>query len=593
MLFRKEKPLPSAETPAEPEITPEHSAETLKMVEQIDYGIADSENLLNGLGRLAREKIITNPETLEEIYAPKEIGQLGLKKYDTSAFELAGIGLRIRNAINFGQYKYALKGEEGLVDTRKLRQEATGNKYDLMEWNGELVEVAKELGLNPEEINRQDFSKIYVAGEKGKSAEKTILQRKTEQEMDKIASNILEKQLKDLETKTGPELIKERLSLEGFKKEIEQLSEEQNDGALSAEDLARLGEEKEIEQLSEEQNDGALSAEDLARLGEEKVRRQGLIDEKQASLNTSLEYMRPPLLDQQRILAGAIEGFLPLMAEAAGREKSYEQEIKGIQDKIRKFRGAKQIAEFLGDKVTKWEEQKKQVEINLKDFRQKKEALDKRLAALKKNKAEVDATIIRIDNIGKIKEELKTEKQEKIQEETQKKSTVAGAAGRPITQITEEEARQWQDAGWQGRIPYEELGGDIDNNRKTAAQAENTAAKKKTPIKPAVPKSENNPLANPAETEQEDKEKITKQVSRWLDLLGIRNAVGPAEAAVKNNFKESADKEFDPTASLTLEQVRQAYIKYLIDFQYSGKKVYLARARDVADEKLKIIEQKL
>jgi len=62
----------------------------------------------------------------------------------------------------------------------------------------------------------QDFSKKYVKGEKG--VEKVILGKKTEREMDKTAGEILVRRLNDLETKTGPDLVKQKQGLEEFKK---------------------------------------------------------------------------------------------------------------------------------------------------------------------------------------------------------------------------------------------------------------------------------------------------------------------------------------------------------------------------------------
>ena len=136
-MFHKKEKISSVEQNPTEEIqrTPEHSPEMSRsIIEQIDYKIAESEDLLNGLGRIARERIIDDPRTLEEIYGPKEIGRMDLKgEHDAPALESAGKGLLARNAIKrvltlgFAGSKHALKSYEGykgeLVDKRKLKKE--------------------------------------------------------------------------------------------------------------------------------------------------------------------------------------------------------------------------------------------------------------------------------------------------------------------------------------------------------------------------------------------------------------------------------------------------------------------------------------
>lgn len=578
MPFKREKPLPSAETPAEPERTPEYSRETLNMIESLDNGLADSENLLSGLGRLAREQIITDPKELEEIYAPKQIGKLGLEKYDASIFEAAGRGLRIRNAINLGQYKYALRGEEGMVvDTRKLKEEAEGEKFELNA--DELKKIkkrAEKFGLNPEEINPQNLKTTFIEGEKG--AEKIILRKKTEQEADQTAGNILERRLKELETKPGQDLIKQKENLEEFIKE-------------------------------KKQHASILDEASLAKVENEEIARQELIKQNQETLNSDLEIFGQPLWEHRQELASALSDFSFLLEEVTGQEKIYEHEINGLQTKISKIKGSKQIREILGDNIKEWEEQKAQAEVNLKDFKEKKEALNKRISKFKTSQAEVDAALDRINNIGKTKQELKAEKAAKQLEklEQQKKNRahrapdptpdfalasteaeedngaeaarVAGAAAgaSPANKysLSEEEARRWQNV-------YKELeeGG--------GASPVVLAPESKKPEAKAYATLEQPREMEP--TEEEINNKV--QVEDWLILLGLINAVGPAKTAVENNFKVG-EKKFDLTASLTLEQAKQAYIKFIIDFRYNGRKIYLMEAEREADAKFKEIIESL
>ena len=569
-------------------ITPEHSAETLRMVEQIDDRIADSENLLGGLGRMARERIITDPKALEEIYAPKEIGRMDLKgEHDALALETASKGLKIKHAILgwLGGGKHALQGDEGLVDKRKLREEAEGNRYGVTEWTGELEEVAKNFGLDPEKINPRDFSKIYVEGKRGKGAEKIILKEKTneeiEQEKDKLAGKIFTKQLKDLET-AGADLIKQKQGLEDFQKE-------------------------------KEQHKSILDETSLAKLENEAIGRQGFIGDEQENLNSKLDNIRLPLLEQRENLAQALEGFSALLKEVDGQEKIYLNEIKDLQNKITKISGAKQLKEVLGDEIKEWEQEKKQAEANLKDFKEKKDALNKRIIALKKNQAEVDATLTGINSLGKTPAELKTEKAEKEEQKERSKEQRSkndtrrldiSSEGQEKTALTAGESGLGQSRYGKRRV---ESFGKLDlkekierEEEKTALAAEATPAEKtalnKKPVKnPAMPKPEKNQPASPMRIEHKDKEPIIKTVSQWLKLLEIHPSGENENDLVKKHFAIGVDavpamlKEFHQGAMMGLTAARNSYKGYLREFE----KLNVKQAKDKTNKKFFAILQEL
>lgn len=530
-MFNNENPKNYRESLSESklEITPEHSAATLRMVEQIDGRIADSENLLGGLGRVAREQIITDPRALEEIYAPKEIGRMNLKgEHDAPALELASNGLRIRHTIFrlFGGSKHILTGEDGLVDKRKLTEGTAGEKYDLMRWNGELEEVAENFNLDPAEINPQDFSKTYVEGKRGKSAEKIISREKTEQEINKAAGDILEKQLKNLETNTGVELVKQKQGLEEFKKEIEQHKD-------------------------------VLSSEDLTKTDNEYLVRKELIGEKQKDLNSNLENIRSPFLEQRENLTQAIEGLDSLLKDTDGQEKTYLGKISDLQNKITKISGSKQLKEVLGDEIKQWEQEKKQAEVNLKDFQETKKALSKRTIELKKSQIEVDATLTRINNIGKTKEELRAKKAEKLSEEkrqkeapeAEKKNVDPAVVIAPVASV---------ESGEDGSGEAIEVVGETKARPASSRPVEE---------KPKKPKIEADATAAPERqrgAKPEKAEEIKLKVEEWLVKLKIGGIDLETMDTIKRYFRLSGQK-YDRTASMTLDQAKVAYRGYLVE----------------------------
>jgi len=407
---------PDSAAPKQERIDPRHTPEAEQVVSQIEEKIVDSEGLLGGLDRLAREEIITDPAALDEIYARQEVGREKPGKADASAFEEAGAGLRVKNAIvrvltlGLAGSSDMLRGDGIKVDKRKLK---TGEEDREKALTGvELFAAARKYGINLSEVAvdsaSPDFTKKLVKS--GAGAEKVILRNKTEGEADRKAREILNRELdklvtgfnldpvKDKDLVVGPVLVREKTRLETFKKQ-------------------------------KEQNQDILDPGSLAKLEAEEAVRQTAIDEKQEALNNNLEVIREPLSERRGNLIEAISGFSALLGEAAAREDGYKQEIKGLEARLRRIQGAKEIAGVLGDEVKGWEEAKAQAEVNLKDFREKKESLNKRLTALKKNQAEVEKTLNRINAIGKTPAELRAEREvERLHQERLKQDTGIAAA---------------------------------------------------------------------------------------------------------------------------------------------------------------------
>lgn len=549
----KEEPPVKPEQEPQPEIVPEHSPETLEIIEQIDGKIGESKNLLGGLGRVAREKILTDPKELEEIYAKKEM-KLGLKgKYDAFALESASEGLLIRNAIKrvvtlgLAGSKYALKDKDNwLVDKRKLEDKFKGKKYKLSP--DELVEAAEQAGLKQEEIKPEDFKKTYVKGERG--AEKIISRKTTEREADETAGDILTRRLTDLETKTGPDLIKQKQGLEGFKKETDE-------------------------------NKSVFEPADLEKFAEEARAREELIKDKQQDLDSNLEIIRSPLLEQQRGLTEAIEGFSPLLKEATGKEDGYKAEIRDLQDKMNKISRTKEISKSQTaiDRMKQWAEQKAQAEVNLKDFREKKEALNKRLMVLKEDKARVDSTLARINKIGKTPTELSEErKKEQARKNLPSEPSVSGNLpdNAPVGSPAQEAGDELDElAGEAAGEPTAADSGteDKDANQTAAGQPKNQAvnepAQVRSQAEAVVP-----PVAEiiaPAQRQEEvgreaEQKENAPLVSYWLNKIFKVMLESDADTVMKKHFRLKG-KAFMKTAPMTLGQALRAYTGFRMEFK--------------------------
>ncbi|OIP81365.1 MAG: hypothetical protein AUK20_00470 [Parcubacteria group bacterium CG2_30_45_37] len=538
--------------------SPVYSVEEQRVIDNIDDSIGSKENLLAGLGRIARNEILANDtKALEEIYENKIIGEVELKgKYDAKAFKQADKSLIVRNSLKkfftFGiaGSKYAMEGENGLVDKRNLKEGYKDRKVGMR--GEEIGETLKELDMDLEE------NILGVKSQYNEKGTKTVFREKTDQEADQVASEIFERHLKGLETETGGDLIKQKDRTEAMQKEIEKYKDD-------------------------------LDEKDIIKLGAEKSSLEDLKNEKQEKLNSDLELIRSPLETHQEELAGNLENLLALSKEATAQDETYKKEIKNLNDKITRIKGSKVIKDFLGDEITEWEEQKAQLEANKKAFAEKRQALETRITGVKNAKAEIDKTLARINNIGKTKEELSAEraekeKQRKEEKKLTKEGATAGAGQQPGSGVVVESGGGGESKISEYAVPAAEAAGV----QSATSEGKQRKTRKKQTAKVETAATTVAAGSTSAEVRREKKEIIKKKVSEWLNLLDIKNVVGPAKTAMENNFKVS-NKEFNLTASMNLDQARQAYIKYIIDFRHGGDDSRFENARKEADEKFEKI----
>ncbi|MBU0722293.1 hypothetical protein KKA93_02445 [Patescibacteria group bacterium] len=574
-MFNKEEPSQIDENLSEnlsekkQEKTPVFPEQEQRVIDEIDGSIESKEKFFVGLGRIAKEEIFNNnPEALEEIYALKKVDIDGveLKKDDAEVLKTAGMGLRARHVIKrvltlgFAGSKHALKDEGRLVDKRKLRKGVEGQEHDLSV--DELAEVAEEFGIDPEEIHQKGFQKIYTEGETG--VEKTILREKTDQEADQTAGKIFKEQLKKLETESGGELVKCKEKLEAFQKDVKQYTD-------------------------------ILDPETMSKLNKEELALGSLKDEKQEKLDSDLEIIKSPLQEHQKELDETLENFLALSSKVADQSATYDNEIKILNNKINKIKGSRVIKGFLEDEINKWQEQKTQTEANKKSFIESKKALEIRITQLKKNKTEIDNTLIRINNIGKTSQELTVdrEEKEKIKKEKVKKESSKVKEKTENINLTSDVKSEPSEVDDNSKDENEkkklrqEILAKHEDWAKSLTGKEKSKTKKKRPVKSTVESTV--PDQKKAEADENNKEGVKKPVKDWLALLGIQNT-GEQKKIVEDNFVVGMNKKFDITAPMPLYEARIAYAACLFKYR---EEVSQERAKALAKAKFEQIIKNL
>ncbi|KKS33971.1 MAG: Striated muscle preferentially expressed protein kinase [Parcubacteria group bacterium GW2011_GWC2_42_12] len=574
------KPNESAEqAPEKPTLDPEVE----KQLAALADGIKSKEDLLAGLGRVAREKILSgDAEAEKEISAPQEVGRVDLKaEYDAQNFEPADRKLRFKDwllrKIGAGGSDYALKGEDGpAVDKRKLKpgvKEAM-EKGEIKFFEGELEQAAEKVGLKPEDVKAKGLSMKYVEGENG--IENILLRAATAEEGDKAAAEILEKQLKEQE-QAGIALTNQRASLDAFRKEQESIQD-----MIKPKDRPVLAEKEQ---------------------GIEKE-----IQDKQASLDNYKKDRLPQLSEHKKHTEEALIYLSGKLEEATARENEFGKEIEGIEEKIKRLKGAKQMLALFGDKMVEFEEQKAKDKLHRQGFIDAKQTLRQNIEKFKRNKAEVDKMIERINKIGKTPAELKAEqekvKAEKQAEANQRQIQTASAAEQPKEKLPTEPglSANWQDNALTGAPEVEKRGVNfgkprIKIDRKGKPIAEAPTAVEQEPIAeaaalggvdegqrqtkniekpaPAVAKTPNQAAraaAPEARLEQEqrperavDAEMEIKEmpVREWLNALFEERLTGKADKIMRRTFNIKKRSDFDVV--MTREDAKEAFAYYLSD----------------------------
>lgn len=371
------------------EQAPEKSTLDPEVMEQLDAlgkGINSKEDLLAGLGRVAREKILNEDvEAKKEIFAPREVGRVDLKaEHDAQNFEPA----EKRNFLSrffLKDPKYTMQDKDGLVvDKRKLKPgvKEGAEKGQTKFFPGELEEAAEKLSLTPEEVKAGGFSMDYVEGRSG--MEKMLKRAATPEEGDKVAAEILEKQLKEQE-QTGAGLAKQRDSLAAFRKEQESIQD-------------------------------MIKPEDLPVLAEKEQSMEKEIQDKQTNIDNYKKDRLPQLQEHKNLTEEALKYSSGKLAEATMEENKFGKEVEGIEEKIKRLKSAKQMLALFGDKIVEFEEQKAKAKLHKQAFIDAEQTLRQNISTFNRNKVEVDKVLERINKIGKTKEELRTEEQIKREE---------------------------------------------------------------------------------------------------------------------------------------------------------------------------------
>ena len=551
------------------------SPETQEQIEVLQKGIDSSKELSDGLGRIAKEKILKgmiSSDELKEMYY-KKIGEGNLTESDAFAFEGADEGLRAKHffkkIITLGKSgsKHVLKEEGGfLVDKRELMEEFEGKKINM----GSSEAVRRGLDI------RGNYKIQYESGKK------IIFGEQTEQEAYETAGKIFKEQLKKLETETDGNLIKQREKSEKLGRDIEKFEVD-------------------------------LGPEATESLREEKASLEESNKDEQEKLDSSLEVIREPLKIRQEYLAESINDLTVLLEGSSARDGEYKNEIKELNDKIKRILGSEIIKEspVVKEKIEEWEEQKAQLEANKEAFNEKKKELEFRITALKSSKKEIDATLIRINSIGKTKEELRAEKEierenkekeAKKRAETEARKKSKADAGTEVKKRTRKKAESETGEASEDVLDSDAIDDGLgdeqewDNKPGTyhkdeIASAEKSAKKKKSiktfPKKLVALASEPvaglTPEISALETNSEGNEDIKESVSDWLIFLDIQGKAKIIQTAVKNNF--IVGEKFNKTALMTLAQARNAYIGYLLETEYKKDLTKKAEAEKVASEK--------
>jgi hypothetical protein len=443
-----------AETAAEDvvENKKEVSPQVAEQLSKYDEAIRGREGVIRSLGVIAKEDIYAGDAEAEKTIKQKESGQFSLDdEVDSVAYKEAGLGLQLKRMFGLGKKDSVQTAHRGLLDKREFNQAAVGNEYDLGKKEQEKVrDGLVQDGLAAEDVVGMEFTKNYkeVDGQIIKTIERT----RTEEEMQKAAEKLLVEDLARLQTVDGANLIKNKEALERHNKNKVSLKE------LSA-DLDEKTKGDIMEKLAKEE-ESAMNA----------------IKEQAEMLDKQLEKYRTPLTERLTGINEMAAEFTGIFNELKGREEIFLTQAKNFEAKIKQAGKLELLGGVGADLMKALAERRDQNAVDLAALKSRRETIQNRLEALKKDKQETEKILERINNIGKTKTEIKIEK-----DQAKKKKEEPPVEPKP---------------------PVPEGGaGEAGTINTAEAPADDSESDNKPPVKPETPEDGGTPPADSASKE--------------------------------------------------------------------------------------------
>jgi hypothetical protein len=471
------------------------SKETANIVANIDLTVLSREKAYADLGEIAKKDIYYGDDKKQAAMDAKTTQELEMTKgLDDAAYAKLSAAEKVKYYLSFsfarksGENIQRISGR-GLVDTSKLEPEAVGQHIDtLPEEREQVADSLAKSGIKKEEIDGMEMSIHYE--ERGGRVVKILERTKTEDEIARAAAKIIEADLTGLEKGLGADLIKNKESLE-----------KHNESSKSVKELTRdLGPAatKGIEDKMKKEGDKKTEA----------------IKKGKETLDAELNKFRLPLEGRLKEISGIVDEFSTAFEDLKINENIFAERVRNFDAKIRQAERSGLLAETKKDLLEALATQKAQDVVDLKALKDKRETVQNRLTALKRDKEQTEKMLERINRIGKTREDLRKDQE----------------AVRAAAEAAKSEAEATPPDAETGKSPAEGEAEDGDGDSGGAESGPGATSGAEAPA--------GAPKAGAAATKPEE---------------------SPAEAPAGTKTEAAAEKEKSMTAGKVVERVMIAY----------------------------------
>jgi len=516
------------------------SKETANIVANIDLTVLSREKAYADLGEIAKKDIYYGDEEKQAKIDAKTTQELEMTKdLDDAAYAKLSAAERAKYYLSFsflrksGENIQRITGR-GLVDTTRLNADETKHTREPLAGEREqIVGSLKKTGIKPEAVDVTQMSIRYEQQEGNEQQERRvvkILERtKTEDEIARAAAKIIEADLTGLEKGLGADLIKEKESLEKHKESSKGIKELTKDLGPAA--------TKGIEDKMKKEGDEKAEA----------------IKKGKETLDAELNKFRLPLEGRLKEISGIVDEFSTAFEDLKINENIFAERVRNFDLKIRQAERSGLLAETKKDLLEALATQKAQDVVDLKALKDKRETVQNRLTAIKRDKEQTEKMLERINRIGKTREDLRKE-QEMARAEAEKAKT----AETEVAPETAEEASEdgGDDAGGSESGPTAATGTEAQAG---APKAGVEAAKGKAPETGGEA-----PDASKIETGAEKELKVTAE--KVVEKVMVKYSLNKEKH--KNTIQRYLTKkgdEFNPGKILEAEEIKIGLDKYCLN----------------------------
>lgn len=526
--------------------TPENNQENEFSIDNINDILKEKTDVYDNLNKFSKDNIFKGYDLRGNI----EVRDKAEDKYDSGAYAKASLGKKFASFVMPKKFLGVVKTENrGLVDKNTIEDYVEGRVFRLGDkdkdvYKHEEEKVAKKFNWTEEESKGRVVTKTYEFTN-GK-IEKIIKSSRTEEGMIDFAGKMRENMISTIDRKLGNDLVGLKESVVKNKQTKENMLK--INGFMPEEEKQALADKLDKEGASKEER----------------------IKEKEETIAEELKIFKEPLESRMKETSEMENNLSKALNFIKTNESNLNKNIKECEAFIKEAQKLSLSDEMRDDIVKTAEAQRVVLNAQAKEFADKKALVSSKMEIIKNNKKDIEATLNRINNIGKTKDEIAKEKKNEKKEETETKPIEKKAQSETVEGAKKEEVQQTDENG----------GKEIDISEILNRLGDFSGKKKESYVEEEKKEEEKKEVFNDKEIEDivmkelkvvgfmNNKEIVEKRKSGLIKhLIGaVKNEIIKSEEEITEDFiKSEVDDWYKKLTKNLSKSVKQSKINLIKD----------------------------